>query len=80
MNVTGSYIIISIIVLLIIAGTVLFRGSRKKKLTPAAGLAFLFTIAGIVFGENRLPGYSLIGIGILLAVIDIIKTSKIPIR
>lgn len=71
-----SYIVIAIIVLLIIALLTFITGSKRNRLTPLAGLAFSFTIAGIVFGVNRLLGYSLIGIGIFLAVIDIFKKAK----
>ncbi len=72
------YIVISISVLLIIVIlSILVRKNKKKsRLTPLAGLAFGFIIAGIVFGGNRFIGYSLIGIGVLLAVIDIIKKLK----
>jgi amino acid transporter len=77
------YILISIAVLLVVAVLLLFvkkKGKNKKerrpKLTPLAGFAFAFIITGILFGDNRLIGYSLIGIGVLLAVIDIVKRLK----
>jgi hypothetical protein len=38
--------------------------------------AFLLIISGIVFGDNRLIGYSLLGAGVLLAIIDIIMNRK----
>lgn len=66
------YIAIAIIALALIA-LALFFISRKKgsnKFTPLAGTAFGFVIAGIIFGENRLIGYGLIGIGVTLAIID----------
>ena len=69
------YILIAIVVLLIIAILVFFvrKNKKQKPLTPLAGLAFGFIIAGIIFGESRLVSYSLLGIGILLAIIDMIK-------
>ncbi|MBS3079084.1 hypothetical protein J4218_03110 [Candidatus Pacearchaeota archaeon] len=68
------YILISIIVLLIIAILVfVIKGNKKKKFNYLFGLAFAFILAGIIFGDNRLIGYVLIGIGILIAIIDIIK-------
>ena len=72
------YIAISIVVLAIIALVVFFLNKNKKdkKLTPLAGLALGFVLSGIFFGDDRLIGYSLMGIGIVLAVIDIIKKSK----
>jgi hypothetical protein len=73
MNTSQIYITISIIVLAAIALLVIFLGKSKKenRLTPLAGLAFGFILAGIIFGDNRLIGYSLLGIGVILSVIDI---------
>ena len=75
MEASQVYILISIIVLLAIMIIVFFvkRGKKKEKLTPLASISFGFVIAGIVFADNRLIGYSLMGIGILLAVIDAIR-------
>jgi hypothetical protein len=72
------YIIIAIAALAIIAGLLVFtkRISPKSKLSPLAGLAFVFIIAGIIFGESRLVGYSLMGVGLALALFDIIKKLK----
>jgi hypothetical protein len=75
MSISQIYILISIIVLLVIASIVFFAGRHRKEknLTPLAGLAFGFVLAGMIFGENRLIGYSLMGIGVLLAVLDIFR-------
>jgi hypothetical protein len=75
METSQIYILISIIVLLIIAIILFFikKNKNEKRITPLAGIAFGFILAGIVFGESRLVGYSLMGIGVLLAVVDIIK-------
>ena len=72
------YILISIIALLIIAVIFIFvrKNKKQKRLTPLSGLAFGAVIAGIVFGESRLIGYSLIGAGVLLSIIDVILKSK----
>jgi hypothetical protein len=58
MNTQLPYIILAIIVLLIVAALVFFVGKNKSKnrLTPLAGLAFGFILAGILFGENRILG------------------------
>lgn len=69
------YIAIGIISLGVIALLVVQKrqeGSVRKQLTPLAGLAFGFVLAGILFGEERIVGYSLLGAGVLLAVIDMI--------
>ena len=78
MNISQIYIALSIVVLAVVALLVFFvsKHKRENRLTPLAGLAFAFVLAGILFGENRLIGYGLFGVGILLAVIDIFNRSK----
>ncbi len=78
MNLSTLYIVISIVVLAVVAVLVFFvRGQKNvNRLTPLAGLSFACIIAGIVFGENLLLGYGLMGIGIILAVIDIFNRSR----
>jgi hypothetical protein len=77
MQTSQVYIAVSIVVLAIVGLLVFFMGkSRVNRLTPLAGIAFGFVLAGILFGESRLVGYSLLGIGVILAIIDIIQRSK----
>lgn len=78
MNAQSIYIIIAIVALAIIAGSIIFMKKMKPgaKLSPFAGLAFAFLIAGIILGEDRIIGYSLVGVGLVIALIDIIKKSK----
>jgi drug/metabolite transporter (DMT)-like permease len=72
------YIAIGIIVLAIIAAVmILGRKKPQKPLSRLGGFAFAFVLAGVIFGESRLTGYGLMGIGIILAIIDIIKKRKI---
>ena len=73
MNSATVYIIISILVIAAVAVLLFFvnRKKQKNRLTPLAGLAFYFVTAGIIFGDNRLIGYSLMGFGVILAIIDI---------
>ncbi len=71
------YILVGIIALAgIMVILVLTRKKIKRPLSPLAGLAFAFIIAGLVFGESRLIGYGLMGIGVILAVIDIVRKMK----
>jgi len=35
-----------------------------------------FVVLGIIFGDERLIGYSFIGVGVLLSVIDAIRNRK----
>ncbi len=78
MNTSQIYILISVVVLAIIALLVSFVGKERKgrKLTPLVGLAFAFILAGVLFSDDRLIGYNLIGVGVVLAIIDIIKKLK----
>jgi len=69
--------IIAIISLVIIAALIIFTKKRsEKRFSTLAGLSFAFIIAGAVFGESRLVGYGLIGIGVLIAFVDIIRKLK----
>ena len=66
------YIIIAIAVLIVIAAIVFFkRKGKREKISTLAGIAFAFIIAGIVFSENEFFGYGLMGVGVVLAVVDI---------
>jgi len=71
-------ILISVIVLVIIAGPMIRTGKSKKpkRLSKIAMLALLLIVLGIVLGEDRSTGYSLMGVGVVLAIIDIIKNLK----
>jgi hypothetical protein len=79
MNISQIYILVSIVALMII-GLLVFLVSKNRKetrLTPLASLAFGFILAGILFSDNRLIGYGLMGVGVLLAVIDILWRHRI---
>lgn len=78
MNISQTYIAVSIVILAVIAILVFVVGKNKKekRLTPLASFAFAFTLAGILFGENRFIGYGLMGVGVLLAVMDIFNKAK----
>ncbi len=71
MNTSLIYIIISIAALAFVV--ILFLAARRKgkKLTPMVGLAWALILAGIIFSEDRLIGYGLMGAGVALAVIDL---------
>jgi hypothetical protein len=64
------YIIISVIILIVVAIVVysLNKNRKIKKLNGLDSLSIGFILAGIYFGEERIIGYSLIGIGIILTV------------
>ena len=81
MDTTIPYIFISIGALLILGMLAYATGKagRPGRLTPLAALAFVFVLAGILFGEDRIIGYVLMGVGVLLALIDIFKKSRGPV-
>jgi hypothetical protein len=78
MNFSSIYILISIAVLAIVALLIFFvrKQRAQKKLTPLAGLAFAFVVASLMFSEQRLIGYSLMGVGVILALVEIITTKR----
>ncbi len=78
MNTAQIFIAVSILVLLIVAFLVFFVSKERKanRLTPLAGLALGFVVAGIAFGDNRFISYSLFAVGVILAVIDAFNRSK----
>jgi len=73
-----AYVLISIFALAVIAILIFFERRKKaeNRITPLAGVAFAFVVSGILFGENRLVGYSLMGIGVLLAVAELFQRSR----
>jgi hypothetical protein len=80
MNTSQLYILLSIIVLVLVAVLVFIvsknKTGKEKNLSPLAGLAFAFLLAGLFFGENMFIGYGLIGVGVILALVDMINKSK----
>jgi uncharacterized membrane protein len=79
MNISQIFIAVSIVVLAVIALLVFFvrtKNGRENRLSPLASLAFTFTLAGILFSDDRLIGYGLMGVGVLLAVVDMFNKSR----
>jgi hypothetical protein len=75
-----SQIAIAITIATLATGALLLyrKGWRKKQksMTPLAGLSFGFVLAGIIFHDGGLVPYSLFGIGVLLAVLDMINQTR----
>ena len=77
MNAVLIYLAILILAGLAIAmDLVLVYTKKKRRISRLAGLAFAFVIAGIFLGGQRLIGYSLLGVGIILAIIDILRKAN----
>jgi uncharacterized membrane protein len=72
------YIIIALVAIVIVAVLVFMSGKNREnnRLTPLAGLAFGFILAGVLFGENLFLGYAFLLLGIVVAVIDIIMRGR----
>jgi hypothetical protein len=48
-------------------------GMKSQEFTTLGGT---LVVLGIIFGEDRLIGYSFIGVGVLLSVISVIKSRR----
>jgi uncharacterized membrane protein len=76
MNTSQIYIVVSIAAFVLVLFLFLAVRKKGKKLTQLLGLAWALILAGIIFGEDRLIGYSLMGAGVVLAVIDVYIAPK----
>jgi hypothetical protein len=77
MGASQIYILVSVVTLFVIA--LLFFLNRKKKTKKLSNLtvsSFIFVISGLIFGDNRLVSYSLIGTGAVIAVFDLILNKR----
>jgi hypothetical protein len=73
------WIAISIIALVVIVVLLLISRRKGNQLLNPSNLLILgmsFVVLGIIFGDERLIGYSFIGVGVLLSVIDAIRNRK----
>jgi hypothetical protein len=71
------WIVISIVALVVIVVLLLIaRGKQYHKPSNLAILGMSCVVLGIIFGDERLIGYSFIGVGVLLSVIDAIRNRK----
>jgi hypothetical protein len=71
------WIAISIVALVVIVVLLLIaRGRQYQQPSNLAILGMSLVVLGIIFGDDRLIGYSFIGVGVLLSVIDAIRNRK----
>ncbi len=52
------------------------RGGQYPKPSNLVTIGMSLVVLGIIFGDDRLIGYSFIGVGILLSVVDAIRKRK----
>ena len=78
MEISRQYIIAAIVVLFAIGAAGFFKRGRKdaKRVTPLAGLAYVFVFAGILSGDSRFLSFGLLGAGVIVGVIDSIVENK----
>jgi hypothetical protein len=73
------WIAISIIALVVIMVLLLISRRKGKQILNPSNLLILgmsLVVLGIIFGDDRIIGYSFIGVGVLLSVIDAIRNRK----
>jgi hypothetical protein len=73
------WIAISIIALVVIMVLLLISRRKGNQIINPSNLFILgmsFVVLGIIFGDDRIVGYSFIGVGVLLSVIDAIRNRK----
>jgi hypothetical protein len=63
---------LAVIVLLLLLG----RGKQYRRPSNLAVLGMSFVVLGIIFGDSRIIGYSFIGVGVLLSVIDMVRRRR----
>jgi asparagine N-glycosylation enzyme membrane subunit Stt3 len=73
------WIAISIIALVVIVVLLLISRRKGNQLLNPSNLLVLgisLVVLGIIFGDDRRIGYSFIGVGVVLSVIDAIRNRK----
>jgi hypothetical protein len=71
------WIAISIIALVVIVVLLLIaRGRQYHKPSNLSILGMSLVVLGIIFGDDRIIGYSFIGVGVVLSVIEAIRNRK----
>ena len=73
------WLIVGIVILIVLAAIVfLISKKRTNKENTLVTLATVFVVLGIVFGDDRLLGYSFIAIGILLSIVSVVGRRNRP--
>jgi hypothetical protein len=71
------WIAISIIALVVIVVLLLIaRGRQYQQPSNLAIVGICLVVLGIIFGDNRLIGYSFIAVGVLLSVMEAIRNRR----
>jgi len=78
MDSSQTYVLI-VVMALAVVGVLLILSNKMQKnrrISPLASVAFSLIVAGIVFGENRILGYSLMGLGVGFSLLDMFMNKK----
>jgi hypothetical protein len=73
------WISIAISALVVIMVLLLISRRKRNQILNPSNLLILgmsFVVLGIIFGDERIIGYSFIGVGVLLSVIDAVRNRK----
>ncbi len=79
MDIALTYAMVSIAMLAVGAACIIFFVNLQRsesRLTRLTGMALAFVLAGLLFGNVWLIGYSFIGIGVLLAAIETLSRAR----
>ena len=73
------WLIFGIVILIVLAAVVfLISKKRTNKENTLVTLGTVFVVLGIVFGDDRLLGYSFIAIGIMLSIVSVVGRRNRP--
>jgi lysylphosphatidylglycerol synthetase-like protein (DUF2156 family) len=71
------WIAISIVALVVIVALLLVaRGRQYQQPSNLAVVGICLVVLGIIFGDSRVLGYSLIGVGVLLSVMEAVRNRR----
>jgi uncharacterized membrane protein len=73
------WVAISIIALIVVVVLLIITRRSEKQYPKPSNLMILgmsLVVLGIIFGDDRLIGYSFIGVGVLLSVVDAIRNRR----
>ena len=76
MDASSIYILIALVTLALIFVYRLYTGraQQRSRITPLSALGMALILLAMLLGDNRAVGYTLIGVGVLLALIDLART------
>lgn len=70
-------VLMAVILAALFLWMVRMRGKGKNsRISPLMGLAFACFMGGLILADQRWPSYGLLGAGLALAVIDILRRQK----